>query len=70
VSDQQVTDFQHPESFCHCGVDYMGPVNIKPVMGRSHQISKGYIVLFVCFLLQQLICNYTYLMMPVPFLLH
>lgn len=57
MSDQQMTDFQHPKSFSHCGVDCTGPVNIKPVMGGSHQIVKGYIVLFVCFLLQQLICN-------------
>jgi hypothetical protein len=57
MSDQQMTDFQHPKPFSHCGVDYTGPFNVKPVLGGSHQIFKGYIVLFVCFVLQQLICN-------------
>jgi len=51
------TNDRFPASETILGVDYTGPVNIIPVLGGSHQIFKGYIVLFVCFLLQQLICN-------------
>lgn len=35
--------------FMRCGVDYAGPISILDRKGRSPQLIKGYICLFVCF---------------------
>lgn len=34
--------------FCHSGVDFAGPINIRASKGRGHQSYKGYVCLFVC----------------------
>ncbi|XP_045541437.1 uncharacterized protein LOC123722922 [Papilio machaon] len=34
--------------FLRSGVDYAGPINIRPTKGRGYHSTKGYICLFVC----------------------
>lgn len=35
-------------SFLRCGVDYAGPISIRPTKGRGYRSTKGYISVFVC----------------------
>ena len=35
--------------FSHVGIDYAGPIKIRPSSGRGRISVKGYIVVFVCF---------------------
>ena len=34
--------------FSHCGIDYAGPFNITPYVGRGQRTRKYYVALFVC----------------------
>lgn len=36
------------KSFCHCGIDYAGPIAIIPRHGRGVRSTKAYICLFIC----------------------
>ncbi|CAG7719600.1 unnamed protein product, partial [Allacma fusca] len=36
-------------AFLNCGVDYAGPLLLRPMKGRSNKLFKCYIALFVCF---------------------
>ncbi|CAG7826059.1 unnamed protein product [Allacma fusca] len=36
-------------AFLHSGVDYAGPLMLRPMKGRSNKLFKCYIALFVCF---------------------
>ncbi|GFX81620.1 uncharacterized protein TNCV_4644601 [Trichonephila clavipes] len=40
--------------FSVCGVDYTGPINILRYRGRGAKTTKGYIVLFACFVTKAL----------------
>ena len=35
--------------FSHVGIDYAGPIKIRPSSGRGRISVKGYIVVFACF---------------------
>lgn len=36
-------------AFEECGVDYMGPIDIRNKLGRNPQITRGYVCVFICF---------------------
>lgn len=35
--------------FTHTGIDFAGPFDIKSYIGRGCRITKGYVLVFVCF---------------------
>ncbi|GFX42579.1 uncharacterized protein TNCV_261141 [Trichonephila clavipes] len=41
-------------TFSVCGIDYAGPINILRYRGRGAKTTKGYIALFVCFVIKAL----------------
>lgn len=41
------TEISRP--FCHTGLDFAGPFDIKSFSGRNCRITKGYVCIFVCF---------------------
>ena len=40
----------HP--FLHVGIDYAGPIKIRLSAGRGLNLIKGYIAVFVCFVMK------------------
>ncbi|XP_055842511.1 uncharacterized protein LOC129909455 [Episyrphus balteatus] len=40
---------QFTRPFTHTGIDYAGPINIRPAKGRGITSRKGYICIFICF---------------------
>ncbi|GFT68474.1 integrase catalytic domain-containing protein [Trichonephila clavipes] len=49
MSDLPSSRISPAPAFMRCGVDYVGPFQIKTIKGRGSKSFKAYIALFVCF---------------------